>query len=162
MTKRKWTKGQTTIYKTLHRKPKIEQHEPHQKLRENQGVPDGTRHTSQPLTRWQVTNEERIGKRSWPMATRDTDNQQLPTKPWRWPQNPQSDDPNSTNRNLWFSSSSASSNPPSRKPWQEPHVLEHRINREACIPHAGATVTQLHINGKPTMLKPKRCYSPDA
>jgi len=29
MTKRKWMKGQTTIYKTLHRKQKIEQHEPH-------------------------------------------------------------------------------------------------------------------------------------
>jgi len=28
MTKRKRTKGQTTIYKTLHRKLKIEQHEP--------------------------------------------------------------------------------------------------------------------------------------
>ena len=27
--KRKITKGQTTGYKTLHRKPKIEQHEPH-------------------------------------------------------------------------------------------------------------------------------------
>jgi len=29
MAKRKRTKGQTTIYKTLHRKLKIEQHEPH-------------------------------------------------------------------------------------------------------------------------------------
>jgi len=29
MTKRKRTKGQTMIYKTLHRKLKIEQHEPH-------------------------------------------------------------------------------------------------------------------------------------
>jgi len=28
MVKRKWTKGQTTIYETLHRKLKIEQHEP--------------------------------------------------------------------------------------------------------------------------------------
>jgi hypothetical protein len=28
MTKRKRTKGQTTIYKTLHRKLKMEQHEP--------------------------------------------------------------------------------------------------------------------------------------
>jgi len=35
MTKRKWTKGQTTIYKTLSEKPKIEQHEPHQKPGEN-------------------------------------------------------------------------------------------------------------------------------
>jgi hypothetical protein len=31
MTKRKRTKQQTTIYKTLHRKLKIEQHEPHLK-----------------------------------------------------------------------------------------------------------------------------------
>jgi hypothetical protein len=31
MAKRKWTKGQTTIYKTLNEKPKIEQHESHQK-----------------------------------------------------------------------------------------------------------------------------------
>jgi len=29
MAKRKRTKGQTTFYKTLHRKQKIEQHEPH-------------------------------------------------------------------------------------------------------------------------------------
>jgi len=29
MSKRKMIKGQTTIYKTLHRKLKIEQHEPH-------------------------------------------------------------------------------------------------------------------------------------
>ena len=29
MTKRKWTKGQTTIYKTLHSKLKIEQRKPH-------------------------------------------------------------------------------------------------------------------------------------
>ena len=29
--KRKWTKGQTIIYKTLHRKLKIEQDEPHLK-----------------------------------------------------------------------------------------------------------------------------------
>jgi uncharacterized protein YxeA len=32
MTKRRRTKGQTMRYKTLHRKLKIEQHEPHQKL----------------------------------------------------------------------------------------------------------------------------------
>jgi hypothetical protein len=31
MSKRKWTKGQTMIYKTLHRKLKIEQREPAQK-----------------------------------------------------------------------------------------------------------------------------------
>jgi hypothetical protein len=30
MAKRKRTKGQTTIYKTIHRKQKIEQHETHQ------------------------------------------------------------------------------------------------------------------------------------
>ena len=30
MAKRKWTKGQRTLYKTLYRKRKIEQHEPHQ------------------------------------------------------------------------------------------------------------------------------------
>jgi len=29
MAKRKVTKGQTTIYKTVHRELKIEQHEPH-------------------------------------------------------------------------------------------------------------------------------------
>jgi hypothetical protein len=29
MVTRKWTKGQTTIYETLHRKLKIEQHEHH-------------------------------------------------------------------------------------------------------------------------------------
>jgi len=29
MAKRKRTKGQTTIYKTLHKKLKIDQHEPH-------------------------------------------------------------------------------------------------------------------------------------
>jgi hypothetical protein len=32
MAKIKRTKGQATIYKTLHRKKKIEQHEPHSKL----------------------------------------------------------------------------------------------------------------------------------
>jgi len=29
MTKRKMTNGQTMVYKTLHRKQKIERHEPH-------------------------------------------------------------------------------------------------------------------------------------
>jgi len=29
MTKRSWTKEQTIIYKTLHRKVNMEQHEPH-------------------------------------------------------------------------------------------------------------------------------------
>jgi hypothetical protein len=38
MTKRKRTKGQTMIYKTLHRKLKIEQHEPH---RVNSGASEG-------------------------------------------------------------------------------------------------------------------------
>ena len=32
-TKRQQTKGQTTIYKTLHIKLKIDQHEPHKKKR---------------------------------------------------------------------------------------------------------------------------------
>ena len=32
MAKGKRTKGQTMIYKTLHRKQKIEQHEPHENL----------------------------------------------------------------------------------------------------------------------------------
>jgi hypothetical protein len=35
MVKRKRAKGQTMIYKTLHRKLKIEQQEPHKKPREN-------------------------------------------------------------------------------------------------------------------------------
>jgi len=34
-------KRQTTIYKTLHRKLKIEQHEPHQKPGMNSGAPEG-------------------------------------------------------------------------------------------------------------------------
>ena len=34
-------KGQTTIYKTLHRKLKIEKHEPHQKSGVNSGAPEG-------------------------------------------------------------------------------------------------------------------------
>jgi hypothetical protein len=33
MTKRKRTKGQTIFYKTLHKKRKIEQHNPHKKTR---------------------------------------------------------------------------------------------------------------------------------
>jgi len=36
--KRKETKGQTTIYKMLYRKLKIEQHEPHLKPRVNSGT----------------------------------------------------------------------------------------------------------------------------
>ena len=41
MAKRKRTKGQTTIYETLHRKLKIEQHKPHEKPRLNPGAPEG-------------------------------------------------------------------------------------------------------------------------
>ena len=41
MTKRKRTKGQTTIYKTLHKKLKIDQHEPHQKPGMNSSAPEG-------------------------------------------------------------------------------------------------------------------------
>jgi hypothetical protein len=33
-------KGQTMIYKTLHRKPKIEQHIPHQEPMVNTGAPE--------------------------------------------------------------------------------------------------------------------------
>jgi len=40
MVKRKRTKGQTIIYKTLHRKLKIEQHEPHETLGINSGGPE--------------------------------------------------------------------------------------------------------------------------
>jgi len=39
MVTRKRTQGYTTIYKTLHRKLKIEQHESHQKLGVNSGAP---------------------------------------------------------------------------------------------------------------------------
>jgi hypothetical protein len=35
------TKGQTIIYKTLHRKLKIDQHEPHKKLGMDSGAVDG-------------------------------------------------------------------------------------------------------------------------
>ena len=41
MTKRKRTKGQTTIYKTLHRKLKLEQHEHHSKPVTNSGAREG-------------------------------------------------------------------------------------------------------------------------
>jgi hypothetical protein len=41
MTKRKSTKEQTTIYKTLHWKLDIEQHEPHKKPGINSGAPKG-------------------------------------------------------------------------------------------------------------------------
>ena len=41
MAKRKMKKGQTKIYKTLHRKLKIEQHEHHWKPGVNWGVPEG-------------------------------------------------------------------------------------------------------------------------
>jgi hypothetical protein len=36
-----WSKGQTIIYKTLHRKLKIEQHEFHKNLGVNSDVPEG-------------------------------------------------------------------------------------------------------------------------
>jgi hypothetical protein len=39
--KDKTTKGQTTIYKTLHIKPKIEQRKSNQKLGANPGAPEG-------------------------------------------------------------------------------------------------------------------------
>ena len=41
MVKRKKTKGQTTIHKTLHIKPKFEQHEPNLKLGMNSGALEG-------------------------------------------------------------------------------------------------------------------------
>ena len=41
MAKRKRTKGQTMIYKTLHRKPTTEQHEPNYKPGLNSGAPEG-------------------------------------------------------------------------------------------------------------------------
>ena len=41
MAKRKRTKGSTTIYKTLHRKLKIEQHESHLSSGMNLGAPEG-------------------------------------------------------------------------------------------------------------------------
>jgi len=41
MAKRKRTKGQSTIYKTLHIKLKIEQHEPHRKPGVRTGTPEG-------------------------------------------------------------------------------------------------------------------------
>jgi len=39
MTKRKRTEGRTMIYKILHRKLKIEQHEPHSDATEEEAVP---------------------------------------------------------------------------------------------------------------------------
>jgi hypothetical protein len=41
MTERKMTKGQTTIYKTLHSKLKIEQQKPYYKSRVNSNGSDG-------------------------------------------------------------------------------------------------------------------------
>ena len=41
MVNRKRTERQTTFYKTLHRKPKIEQHEFHQNPRMNAYAPEG-------------------------------------------------------------------------------------------------------------------------
>jgi hypothetical protein len=40
MVKRKRTKGQTTVYKTLHRKLKMEYHEPYYNLRVYSGAPE--------------------------------------------------------------------------------------------------------------------------
>ena len=40
MAKRKWTKGQTMIYKALHKKLKIGHHEHQQKHEVNPGVPE--------------------------------------------------------------------------------------------------------------------------
>jgi hypothetical protein len=42
MAKRKSTKEQTTIYKRLQRKQKIEKHEPHWKPGVNSGAPEGS------------------------------------------------------------------------------------------------------------------------
>jgi hypothetical protein len=39
MAKRKMTKGQTMVYKTLHKKLMIEQHDPHKGQRVNSGAP---------------------------------------------------------------------------------------------------------------------------
>jgi hypothetical protein len=41
MAKRKTTKGQTTILKTIHIKLKIEQYQPHKKPGVNSGAPEG-------------------------------------------------------------------------------------------------------------------------
>jgi hypothetical protein len=41
MDNRKRTKGQTMIYKTLHRKLQIDQDEPHKKSAVNAGAPEG-------------------------------------------------------------------------------------------------------------------------
>ena len=70
MAKRKNRKGQATIYKTLHRKLKIEQHEHHLKSGVNSGAPEGYAvpppHVAPVAllflqTRWYVMNEEMIG-----------------------------------------------------------------------------------------------------
>ena len=75
MTKRKGTKRQTMIYITLHRKIKIEQHEPYWKLEVNWGAPEGwavsVPHVAPVVllllqTRWQVVNKERTGLRATP------------------------------------------------------------------------------------------------
>jgi hypothetical protein len=58
-----------------------------------------------------------------------------------------------TKRNPWFIGFLVSSNPLSRKSWQEPQALNYRINWEICAPYA--TGMLLHINGKFTMGKLK-------
>ena len=50
MAERKRTKGQTTIYKTLHRKLKIEQHKLHKSSGMNSGPPEGLAVPVQPVT----------------------------------------------------------------------------------------------------------------
>ena len=60
------TKGQTTIYKTLYRKLKIAQHEPHQKPGVNHYIRKALCSTCDAgrvtlLTKWLVMNEDRSG-----------------------------------------------------------------------------------------------------
>ena len=49
MDKKKRTEGKTMIYKTIHRKLQLEQHEPHLKPRENKFVPEGLAVHSPPI-----------------------------------------------------------------------------------------------------------------
>jgi hypothetical protein len=66
---------------------------------------------------------------------------------------PSHDDFNFTKRNPWFSIFLISSNPLSRKCWEEPQALEYHINWEIHAPYAGAVGMLLHINEKFTMGK---------
>ena len=59
MTNGKRKARQTMIYKTLHRKPKIEQHILYENRCVNSGVPEGKQFLLQ--TRWQIMNEEMTG-----------------------------------------------------------------------------------------------------